>query len=656
MTIRTFAEAEAVLASTLPGYESRPPQQQLAAFVEGILENGGQGLAEAGCGTGKSLATLIPAILRGKKAVVATATIALMEQYANKDVPFLQEHLGVPFTWALLKGRANYYCYAKAASADPTRVPNLAAMQAELADEEHSGDREHFECQPSREEFREVSSTSQDCPGKRECPFGDICFAEKAKEKAAASQVVITNTAMLMTDLVVRELTEGFATMLGPYEAVAIDEAHELEEYATNALSFELREAGLRKLVTEIQNFAAAQDGPRDLGFDVLDNVAKLWAALPDVEKSTVRIDDEFLLNNQDAFVGLIGALSGLSDQVHEIKVVRGGERQTAKRASLATRANNYVMKLETMLLDDSGELVNWVERTEVGRKREVVKVIKSSPISVAPFLTRNLWDPSLGISSVLVSATLSVNGDFGYIKDRLGLDGASTMCVGTPFDYASQALLFVPGRGIVAPNKDRSSWLSYCAAATTELIEAAGGGALLLFTSRSAMETAFNTYGQRIAAKGHRVLMQGQDYSNKELARIFQEDTRSVLFALKSFFTGVDFAGDTCRLVVIDKLPFPVPTEPMYQARCEQIEKARGNSFADLTIPMMTLTLNQAFGRLIRSRRDTGVVAILDSRLSSTGYGQRIVRTLPDSPATTDLGTVQAFYASARGRVATAG
>ena len=209
-TPTTFAEAEVVLAERLPGYESRPQQQAMAAAVEQTFARGGALLAEAGCGTGKSLGGMIPAILSGKRTVVATATIALMEQYAGKDLPFLEENLGVPFTWSLLKGRSNYLCLAKASSPEGIDVDLVKALVEETdSNPNHTGDREHFTTPVTKEEFSRVSMSSAECPGKRECPFGEVCFAEKAKRRAADSQVVITNTAMLMTDLKVREMTDG---------------------------------------------------------------------------------------------------------------------------------------------------------------------------------------------------------------------------------------------------------------------------------------------------------------------------------------------------------------------------------------------------------------------------------------------------------------
>jgi len=645
VTPTTFAEAESVLAERLPGYESRPQQQTLAMSIENLLTNGGQGLFEAGCGTGKSLGAMIPAILSGKRTVVATVTIALMEQYANKDVPFLQENLGVPFTWALLKGRSNYFCYAKALNTDRDRLPfDLAALEAELeADPEHSGDREHFSTPVPKDQFSYIASSSQECPGKRECPFGDVCKAELAKSKAADAQVVVTNTAMLMTDLKVRKMTDGFASMLGEYDALIVDEAHELEEAATSALEETIRPSGIERFVKEARTFAGQQS--KDLSKEgdlVLDALAAAWGSLPDAEDETLRLRLGWFVDNGEAFLGLLATLQDFSTAIGSVTVLRDGKKAEARRSILARRAQNYIAAISAAMTLDDDALVRWIEVEQ--RKGGDIKVIKTSPVRVGPFLQEMIWD---NVPAALISATLSVEGKFDYIADRLGLENPQTINVGTPFDYSEQALLFVPAADMPAPTgASRSAWMSYSANVTLELIRKAGGGALLLFTSRASLANSYESLAPRLREMGFRPIRQGgEDGSNKEIARIFQEDEHSVLFATKSFFTGVDFAGDTCRLVVIDKLPFPVPTEPVYQARSEQVEREGHRSFSYFTVPGMTLTLNQGFGRLIRTKADRGVVAILDSRLTSKGYGKQIVRALPDSPATTTLDRVESFF-----------
>ena len=638
----TFAEAEVVLAERLPGYESRLQQQALATAIEVAFAEGKHLIAEAGCGTGKSLGGMIPAILSGKRTVVATATIALMEQYANKDVPFLQENLGVPFTWALLKGRSNYLCMAKATNPENVDPALVAALLDEIEkNEDHTGDREHFEAKVTKEEFAKVSMSSAECPGKRECPFGDVCFAEKAKRKAAESQVVITNTAMLMTDLKVREMTDGWGAMLGDYENLLIDEAHELEEIATSQLEETFRPSATNRLVRDAATFATTQSHVLRTQDAVEAAANAVQSVLPDPGKESVRLGTAWFVNNAEPFIALIEALRAMRDEVMDVTIERDEKRQQTKREIILKRIANQVKRYETMILAEDSDLVRWVAMEENPRTRERFPVLHFAPINVGPFLTEWLWNRT---TSVLISATMSVGGDFSFIKTRLGLAEAKEINVGTPFDYDTQAMLFVPAPEMPNP-KNRSGWLTYAQNATMELISKAGGGALLLFTSRSAMTEAYNNLKPQIEARGFTVLAQGISGTNKEIAATFQADTHSVLFALKSFFTGVDIQGEACRLVIIDKLPFPVPSEPVFQARADEVKRQGKSDFSALSVPMMTLTLTQGYGRLIRTKRDKGVVAILDSRLSSTPWGNRIVDSLPDSPATTSLAEVGAFY-----------
>lgn len=662
--MKTFADAERVLAQRLPGYTERPQQQRLAVAVESIIADPTDprtGLLEAGCGVGKSLASTIPAILARKtdpetgrvvpqRIIVATATKALQEQYANKDMPFLEENLGVDFDWALLKGRSNYVCLSKLAEATTVELPNVERIREELGEEGHSGDFEHLANAVPEDKKYLLSMSSTECPGKTECPFGKICFAERAKEIAKDSQVVITNTAMLMTELKIQEISDGQVKMLGEYDAVVVDEAHEIPEIAAGALADQFRQRGIQNLVTRARNFLGEQDGKSvsELADSLTGNIEQIWSHLEALAQGEqVELKPTELGAHVEPYIELVEGLREL-EQIVTATQIRTGHpiRETAKQRRIARAIISMVMKLTEFLTSEG--LVRWVETETVGkgRNRREIAVLKYSPIEVGPFLNKMLWSQ---VPAVLVSATLSVGGDFGYITETLGLTAPETLNVGTPFDYSTQAQLFVPDKRKPDPSRQRSEWLSYAQNTTRDLVRAAGGGALLLFTSRTAMRSSYEMLRDTLELAGYTVLMQGEHGTNKEIAQRFSEDTHSVLFALKSFFTGVDFAGETCRLVVIDKLPFPVPSDILYKARADKIVRQYGNwaDFDRLSIPMMSLTLVQGFGRLIRSVQDRGVVAILDPRLTSKGYGKRIISSLPPAPVTTDLEQVARFYAA---------
>lgn len=645
----TFEEAEQRLAATLPGYQARPPQQRLAALVGQALSGERHALAEAGTGTGKSLGALIPAILwatqNHKRVVYSTATKALQEQIAGKDLPFLEQNLGVRFNWALLKGRSNYFCKNKAADADMSRTP-VVALQRELDENPtHTGDREHFSTPTSDLQWRDLSASGEECPGKKKCPFGEVCYAEFAKARAKEAHVVVVNHALTFADVKIRKATGGWANMLGEVDAYVFDEAHEIEEIATKAMSDSLRHGGLSKLTTEVINFADDW-GIKDaqvLGSAVNAATGAAWGTLPALAEGRygkpepVRLGLAWWVENADPFMDLMDALYTMADDVAAINVQ--GEKAEGTRTRLQERAMNYAGLIARLATEDDTALVRWIEADD----RQNL-VIKSAPLRVGPWLDEGIWSSS---TAVLVSATLSVGGDFSFIEDRLGLSEPLSLNVGTPFDFQKQSLLYTPPASMPSP-KDLAAWRTMTPILTEEILTASGGGGLLLYTSRDAMTQAYNTLAPRLEAKGIRCLMQGEHGTNKEIAKIFTEDEHSCLFAMKSFFTGVDFQGNTCRAVIIDKLPFPVPNDVMFAARSAEVERNGGSSFTGMSVPMMTLTLLQGFGRLIRSVDDRGVVAILDSRLTSTAWGRKIANNMPDARTTHDMDEVRRFFANA--------
>jgi ATP-dependent DNA helicase DinG len=641
---RNFAEAEVNLAASLPGYESRPQQQALAAAVEDAIANRTHLLAEAGCGTGKSLGYIIPAILSGKRVIVSTATKALQDQVANKDVPFLAEHLGAPFTFALLKGRSNYLCINKVATADPADVPALprilALIEEVAGDPDFHGEREHLGFEVSDMEWMRIAADTEDCQAFG-CKDNLACYAQRAKERAKAADLVVVNHALYLTDLMVLEMTGGAASLIGEHDVVIFDEAHEVEEYAANSLGSTFKEGGVRGLVTEVRNFGrrmvpAHQAHLDEVTAEVLTAMAALWEIL-----EPGRIRQATLLEAGDEFVGFANALADLSDALMDSTLLEEVPtadlpRAKARRERLYRRAMSTTRRFHQVVTASFEDLVRWVEKS--GDKT----ILKTAPVNVAPYLRDNLFGRG-DVTAILASATLSVSGKFDYIAGRLGIDSFTSIDVGTPFDYATQAVLYVPTH-LPDPGKERAAWSNMAVTEMMDLIKASQGRALVLFTSVSEMRTAYDTLSSRLP---YRCLMQGQG-SNKALAEAFKEDTSSVLFATRSFMTGVDFQGDTCSLVIVNKMPFPVPTEPLTEARCEAIERAGGNSFAGYTVPVMTLVLKQAFGRLIRHREDTGVVAILDPRLQSKSYGKGIVRSLPEAPLVTDFAGIESFYGAA--------
>ena len=662
---RTFAEAEDILAASLPGYTPRKHQQELALQIEQAIGARAILVAEAGTGTGKSLAALIPAILSGKRVVVATATKALQNQYAEKDLPFLQEHLDVPFTWAILKGRSNYPCASKI---DDLKEPT--ARQAQIldliaqheADPESYTDRDGLPTTTDRE-WMQLSISPAECPGASDCPFAEAgkCFAYRAKDKAARSDVVVTNLAYLATDLKLRSETDGAISLLGDIDLLIIDEAHNLDNAVTSALSDRIALGTIMRLSGDAGSWMRQADvegsEPEALGWaaqqlwDTIEGTYRAWQARQretrqDAETMPVR-ERTRLVTWGPQLQEVAESLRMLGTVIRRADVAPGegwsdlpaAARKLKKmQARIARRIDNLLVRLEAFATDEDDVSVRWIE-DEDGKI-----YVRAVPVSPAPFLRQAIWSET---PAVLMSATLAAgrtlmgDADFSYMIRLLGLEDFSpvTFESGTPFDYEQQAMLFVPDRDRPLPvGKTRPAWQVFAQQATGWLVRESGGGALLLFTSRSAMEQSWTALREELELAGLECLKQG-DAPTSELIRRFKDDGNAVLFALRTFFEGVDIPGDALRLVVIDKLPFPVPTDLLFAARCEAVNKQAGRdvSFRKLSMPVMTLPLIQAVGRLLRTKDDRGVLAILDPRLTAKPYGKQILGSLPPARVTTD-------------------
>ena len=681
MTVTSFDEAQEVFAKSLPGYTRRQHQIDLAAQIERIYAEAVQdeklhGLLEAGTGTGKSFAIVIPAAiaakLHGKRTVVATSTKMLQTQYARGDMPFLQEHLGLDFTWALLKGRSNYPCHAKAEElADPTPVQRQikARMAEAAADRWAIIDREDFP-EVANEEFQAFEMSSAECPGADSCPFASTCFAERAKDKAATADIVITNTAMLLLDLKLRQETDGNVALLGDFDVLAIDEAHELPDATTRMLEDTMGVGTFAKLSRDMAAYLNRQEGDVSIAEKIELAAQDLWSQLQmaysDFAQRAPGKNDPMPLTKSAIIAGHGDALRTLHhaiwDARDEIKATRPFEEDKkgrVQRARLLRRSRDWMQRVSAFATASPEDVVRWAEQeTSKFRGQSRTRLfLRSAPINVAPFLQSAMFSK---VPTILSSATLtagSKNGqpNFTYMLETLGLTTEDTLtyAAGSPFNYPEQVRLYVPSeQQVPAPDpKNTASWRMAAQTATRELVLQSGGGALLLFTSTTALREAVNGLGWQFQQAGLRVLVQG-DLPNGELVRAFKEDGNAVLFGLKSFMVGVDIPGRALRLVVLDKLPFAVPTDLLYQARCEAIERRYNDkwaSFTKLTIPMMILTLTQAFGRLIRHLDDEGVVAVLDSRLHTKRYGKTILDALPPASRTDDINNAMAFLGSVR-------
>jgi len=649
----TFAEAQEALAASLPGYTRRPHQMDLAVQVEAALASQRAALLQAGCGTGKSLAALIPAILSGKRTVFGTATKALQNQYIG-DLQFLQDNLGTDFTWAILKGRSNYPCLLKIRDlASPSFAQQKVLGAIAEAGEDEIPDRETLPAVPGTE-WAGVSMGSAECPGRKHCPFGKQCFAERAKDKAASAQIVVTNLAYLLQDLLLRQRSNDAVSLLGDYEQLVIDEAHNLPDVATSALEDSIGEGALIRLGHDLAGFFNDQYRDPAAAEDVSAQAGELWGALAVLfagrnrgnrQPDPVRLAARDILGLADQLTAVLDVIETARAQVLAVKGLDPEDPAYIARQRLLRRCDDWHARISAVLLSEDD--IRWLEENEVTVRgtKERRLFLRTAPLSAGPFLREVIWDAT---PAVMLSATLATGRDrrtgapdFSYLREGCGLKPGEAIefDAGTPFDFASQALLYVPAKGLPEPSGAATqSWRVFAQQATEQLVRAADGNALLLYTSRANLNDAYQRLAPAFRQLGLTVLKQ-DDAPTPELIRQLKAG-RAVLFGLKSFFEGVDIQGEAVSLVVIDKLPFAVPTDVLVKARAEALVRRYGSwaDFRMMTIPSMSLVLIQGTGRLIRHKTDRGVIAVLDPRLSSKSYGRQIIDSLPPAKVTRDI------------------
>lgn len=648
----TWSEAEANFAEKFVGYEPRLSQRALANTIEGALSAGVHLAAQAPCGTGKSYAGQVPAIdyalATGMPVILSTATKALQDQYI-RDAEALQE-LYRPFRFATLKGRGNYLCLSKL-DESPDLECDEEALRTELKDAATTGDFDLLVTPITPFDKSKLSTSSEECPGKKECVFGEVCFAEQAKRRAADAQVVVVNHALLVTDAQLKYIAadtgaEGLGTAILPnYSAVVVDEGHELEEYATSTLGKEISQRSIEKLTKEVSNFLERADMIRETARPIKALYEALGRQFPadKPRERSITLSAKLLVNVGEEINDVIEVLRDFEEQLRTKKIF-GDDRASMQKKRLRKRVEGLTRRLENIIVADFADLVRWAEKATVrpaNREPYTHIVLKSAPLSVAPFLKATLWDQ---VPAVLMSATLSTSvdkdgqADFSFLAERLGIENLVGFDCESPFDFEHQARIYVAD----TPEPNQPGYRAAVTANLIELVRAADGRGLLLFTSWDGLNEAYSALSPVINGMGHRCLKQGE-LPNKQLSKIFAEDEHSVLFAVKSFFTGVDIAGDSLRLLVIDKLPFANPSDVIFKARCDALDATAHNkwvdgSFPKLSIPTMVLTLLQGLGRLIRTKDDKGLIAILDPRLNTKAYGKKILKTFPPAPVLTDL------------------
>lgn len=634
------------LERAIPYYEDRAEQRAMSAAVARALADERPLIVEAGTGTGKTLAYLVPALQSGKRIVVSTGTRGLQDQIARHDIPLLRTILARPFSAVVLKGVGNYVCRRRLAEAVSRGGDHLSAI-VDWTEDTETGDRSEVEWLPEGAPVWADVTTTPDARIGPRCPYFERCFVTQARRLAEKAELILVNHHLYFADRALRAAHPG-ARVLPDHDAVIFDEAHQLEDVATEHFGARVSTHKLAQLVRDAHMGLARM--PLWTGRAADDTIASVERAgialFSLLRHALVGESDRVPLpqnlfdhpERQAAWFKLDSSLEDLARTAEAESEPPPDEEPDADagaRASLvglARRARELRDDLATVAEQRHRSYVYW------GEARPTGTVLTASPIEVGELVRRHII--TSGPTPIFTSATLAAAGDFTYQRARLGLEDADELMVPSPFDYAKQAMLYVP-QDLPAPADDRFS--AVAAARTVELLAITNGRAFLLFTSHRAMRDA----ATRLAALPYPKLVQG-DAPRATLVDRFRATPNSVLLGTAAFWEGVDVPGDALSLVVIDKLPFAPHTDPLIAARMQASAEANRDPFQTIQLPAAAIALKQGFGRLIRRRDDRGIVAILDSRIVTKTYGRTFIETLPAGlPRTSVIEQVRRWWAA---------
>jgi ATP-dependent DNA helicase DinG len=635
--IETIFAVKGVLSRSIRGYENRAQQTRMAHEVFDSLMAGERLIVEAPTGTGKTLAYLVAAALTRKKTVISTGTKNLQEQLFFKDLPFVKKHMFPKLKVALLKGRGNFVCHTRLKSfLRQPYIPGLGHPQSleRIVDWYHwtlthgKGDRAELDDLPENDPvWPEICSTMETCVGRR-CEDRDDCFVMAMRGRAATADLMVVNHHLLMSDLSVKE--SGFGEVIPRYEAVVLDEAHGLEEAATQHFGFHLTRYRINRLARDIGIHLQEATGPvqalTGLLQELPDAGSRLLSLFPKPESGRALLGrpSREVIEARDVLVDKLGSvaasLGALSEPTDELLACR--ERAATLKGEVLTVLNH----------EPSGEYACWIEY------RDARPILHASPVEVGKHLKRTLYQHVPAVA--FTSATLSADGSFDYFRMRLGLDEAPApreLILDSPFDYRGQTMLYIP-RALPEPNAP--TFGEAMAGLVKEILERTRGRAFVLFTSYRNMN---QTYKRLVDAIPFPLLVQGSRPRHRILED-FRNTPGAVLFATSSFWEGVDVQGEALSCVIVDRLPFAPPDDPIVSARMDRLRREGTDAFRSFQVPMAVIALKQGLGRLIRTRADRGVLCILDRRIMTKPYGRIFQRSLFESPVSNDIDSIADF------------
>ncbi|MDO8602651.1 MAG: helicase C-terminal domain-containing protein [Candidatus Omnitrophota bacterium] len=632
------------IANAMPGYEVRHEQIEMAEAIESAISHSEQLIVEAGTGIGKSFAYLVPlaeyAIKNNSLGIISTNTISLQEQIINKDIPFLEKALGKDFKAVLVKGRNNYLCLRKLRRSEFLQK-DLFSDQYELTEftkifawsyKTQDGTLYDLEEEPDMKVWSMVSTDSETCLGKN-CQHYKKCFFQRAREKISEARMLVINHHLFFSN---QALLKEDKSVFPEWGALVFDEAHSIESVATEHLGANVTNTGARYLLDLLFNLKKQKGflltvGDQD-SMECVEQVRRrldvFFKDIKDHFDANIKKEDSDTLRIRQKNFVENNLSSSLRDLAESLLVTKKGVKDKEDEVEIAS----FIRKIN--VLKDSVELIlnqsmeNHVYWVECSRNKKANKIsINTAPVNIGEILKEELFDEEKPI--ILTSATLSVdNGSFKYFKDRVGAKKAIELKLGSPFDYKNQVRMYI-AKNMPSPD-NVTDYAIKAADRIKRYLDLTNGSAFVLFTSYSLMNIVYEELEEYLALKDFNVLRQGSGLSRNKMLASFKKESGSVLFGVDTFWQGIDVQGKALSNVIITKLPFSVPDHPVIEARIDDIQKRGGDAFLEYNLPEAVLKFKQGFGRLIRSKNDTGVIAILDSRIINKFYGRAFLNSIP--------------------------